>query len=67
MFDERLAVAEYFRVNKIDWPIEVVAYAVVAVAVSAVAVGVAVDVAAVSIASMVVHFDIDQLDTCDTD
>lgn len=51
-------MAEYFHVNKIDWPVVgcFAAYAVVAVVV----------VAAAAVAALV-HFDIDQLDTCDTD
>lgn len=58
MFVGRLAVAEYFHVNKIDWPVVgcFAAYAVVAVVV----------VAAAAVAALV-NFDIDQLDTCDTD
>lgn len=65
MFDGPLVVAEYFHVNKIDWPMLVAVYAVVAVVVSvAVAAAAA---AAVSTASMAAHFDIDQLDTYDTD
>lgn len=65
MCDGPLVVAEYFHVNKIDWPMLVAVYAVVAVVVSvAVAAAAA---AAVSTASMAAHFDIDQLDTYDTD
>lgn len=66
MFDGPLVVAEYFHVNKIDWPMLVAVYAVVAVVVS-VAVAADAAAAAVSTASMAAHFDIDQLDTYDTD
>lgn len=59
MFGGRLAVAEYFRVNKIDWPI----VAVAAVVYFAVAYAAGAAVAPVAL----VHFDIDQHDTCDTD
>lgn len=63
MFDGPLAVAEYFRVNKIDWPVPVAVYAAVAVAESAAAVA----AAAVLTALMAAHFDIDPRDTYDTD
>lgn len=65
MFVGPPAVAEYFHANRIDWPVVVVvvvafvAYAVVVVVV------VALDADAALVAS--VHFDIDQLDTYDTD
>lgn len=66
MYDGLPAVAEYFHVNKIDWPTVVahfVAYAVVAVAVAVLDDAAA--AAAVAVASA--YFDIDQLDTYDTD
>lgn len=67
MFDGPLVVAEYFHVNKIDWPMLVAVYAVVAVVVSVAVAADAAAAAAVSTASMAAHFDIDQLDTYDTD
>lgn len=66
MCDAPLVVAEYFHVNRIDWLVPVAVYAVVAVAVFA-AVAADAAAAAVSTALMAAHFDIDQLDTCDTD